>query len=115
MTHETAQTREALVELMARAMCVYQDQDPDRELESVGKDGKPVTLWKHWRCEATAALLALEAAGVRLVPVEATLEMRDKGRLAGFAALADPAQDIYGSIFRAMLSASPYAKGPTND
>ena len=58
---------------------------------------------------ADAALAALEAAGVRLVPVNATLEMKDKGSRAGLHAVGQPAQDIYGSIFRAMIAASPYA------
>jgi hypothetical protein len=50
---------EGAVEAAARAMCVYQDHDPDRELESVGKDGRPVVIWMHWKGEARAALRAL--------------------------------------------------------
>ena len=60
---------EAGVEAMARAMCVYQDHDPDRELESVGKDGRPVVIWMHWKGEARAALRALaDLAGAETKP-----------------------------------------------
>jgi len=62
-------TKAELVEAMARAMCTYQDQDPDRELESTDRHGRPVIMWTHWRGEATAALIALEAAGLRLIYV----------------------------------------------
>jgi hypothetical protein len=71
-------TREELIEAIARAMCVYQDRDPDRVLESMDKDRKPVIMWTHWKGEATAALAALEAAGVRLVYVgEAQAQLID--------------------------------------
>jgi hypothetical protein len=70
---------------------------------------------------ADAALSALEAAGVRLVPQFSTFEME--------SAVKDehiPHRDIYGhlpldrrregasDIYRAMLAASPYAKEPSN-
>lgn len=56
--------REKMVEVMARAMCTYQDQDPDRVLESMDRHRQPVIMWTHWKGEATAALIALEAAGL---------------------------------------------------
>lgn len=65
---------------------------------------------------AEAALTALEAAGVRLVPVEATMEMTH-----AVWATDLPQPDIHGDyadldiqmaardIYRSMLAASPYA------
>ena len=71
-------TRGELIEVVARAMCVYQDQDPDRVLKSMDKDRKPVIMWTHWKGGATAALAAIEAAGVRLVlPSEAKAQLID--------------------------------------
>lgn len=100
MTHETAQTREALVEVMARAMCsaltgnesAY-DNPRNYERES-------------FQMEAEAALLALEAAGVRLVPVEATEEMLEHGRDEGVIRLAERWKAA--ELYRVLLSASPY-------
>ena len=94
-------TREELIEVMARA--ILQDFEDGADMST-----HPVPERAASR-NARAALAALEAAGVRLVPVNATLEMKDKGSLAGLNAAGQPAQDIYGSIFRAMLAASPYA------
>jgi hypothetical protein len=94
-------TREELIEVMARA--ILQDFEDGADMST-----HPVPERAASR-NARAALAALEAAGVRLVPVNATLEMKDKGSLAGLHAAGQPAQDIYGSIFRAMLAASPYA------
>ena len=68
------------------------------------------------QAEAAHVLAALEAAGVRLVPVEATAGMT-------IAAIVRPHQklsttktgDMYSDIYRAMLAASPYnAKDPGN-
>ena len=106
-------TREELIEVMARAMhdgCgTYNYKwddlkafDPESSRE---RGSNRQTFYQN----AKAALAALEAAGVRLVPVNATLEMKDKGSRAGLHAAGQPAQDIYGSIFRAMIAASPYA------
>ena len=52
-------TKAELVEALARAMCTYQDQAPDRVLESMDRHRQPVIMWTHWKGEADAALSAL--------------------------------------------------------
>jgi hypothetical protein len=104
------QTREALVELMARAICKVNEVSDDVFTEQ--------PLHNRWIEDAAAALLALEAAGVRLVPVEATLAMVDALGVAAQKVTCSPDGDdawkataFNGlSMYRAMLSASPYAK-----
>lgn len=96
---QTAQTREALVEVIARAMCASEGFNPESGRAS---DGSP--LWRQWIPQSKAALLALEAAGARLAPVEATEQMN-------IAAVdAYRATNMVPSIWTAALSASPYAK-----
>ena len=108
-------TREELIEVMARAVClrelIIRNASSQRERDYDDDELKAIAEheWVEWATSASDALAAIEAAGVRLVPVNATLEMKDKGSLAGLHAAGQPAQDIYGSIFRAMLAASPYA------
>lgn len=91
MTHNTAQTREALVEVMAEAICDAMNMNRVGRLELDA---------------ATAALAALEAAGVRLVPVEATEEMLEHGRDEGVIRLAERWKAA--ELYRVLLSASPY-------
>ena len=89
------QTREALVELMARA--ILQDFEDGADMST-----HPVPERAASR-NARAALAAIEAAGVRLVPVEATQEMT--------GAVLEPTASRYEVMktYRAMLAASPYA------
>lgn len=101
--------RDALIEAMARAMCEHQDQEPDRALESVGKDGKPVIMWTHWKGEATAALTALEASGVRLVPVEATWPMVQAAHGTGTDRAFDLSPPEWHDAYNAMVAASPFS------
>lgn len=56
-------TRDELIEVMARAICAANDPDGDEN------------WYKPAATAALTALTALEAAGVRLVQVEATMEM----------------------------------------
>jgi hypothetical protein len=90
MTHDT-QTREALVEVMLLAMSEHHS----------GNAGEARRI-------VDAQLSALEAAGVRLVPVEATEEMRQ--------AAVDPLiewgfmKEGLAEALRAAIAASPYAK-----
>lgn len=57
---------------------------------------------------ADAALAAIEAAGVRLVPSEATHKMADVGTEARWQSAVRDANNVR-EIYRAMLAASPYA------
>jgi len=95
-------TREELIEVMARA--ILQDFEDGADMST-----HPVPERAASR-NARAALAAIEAAGVRLVPVKCTADM------AGYAgARAEARGDIrmlpgeYRAAWEAMLSASPYA------
>lgn len=89
-------TRKELIEAIARAMA----------------ECEPRSLYG----DAVAALSAIEAAGVRLVPVEATMEMTHAVWTTDL-----PRPDMHGDyadldvqlaardIYRAMIAASPYA------
>jgi hypothetical protein len=86
-------TRAELVEAMARAICC--------------PDGCEVIKCKGQRfriSEATAALAAIEAAGMAVAPREATvaLVMAATGRPQ-----PDPEPLMYPAIYRAMIAASP--------
>jgi len=100
-------TREELVEAMARAMCTYQDQDPDRVLESMDKHRQPVIMWTHWKGEADAALSVLRQwladEGLAIVPKKAT------GAMFSAALQRDDHGDLYHGIYTAMISAAPDA------
>jgi hypothetical protein len=96
---------------MARAMCTYQDQDPDRVLESMDKHRRPVIMWTHWKGEADAALSVvcewLAYEGLVVVPRDPSDAMAEAGwsvRGTQFEPTPD-AQEIY----RAMISAAPDA------
>ena len=81
-------TREELIEVMARAMA----------------ECEPRSLYG----DAVAALAALEAAGVRLVPVEATKQML----LAAHMVESDDielTEDEHRAMYAAFVAASPYA------
>jgi hypothetical protein len=96
------QTREALVELMARAICKVNEVSDDVFTEQ--------PLHNRWIEDAAAALLALEAAGVRQVPSEATADQREAGMPWIEADSAVYASDGAAKAYRAMIAASPYAK-----
>lgn len=97
MTHETAQTREALVEVMLTAMSEHHS----------GNFAEAAFI-------VEAQLAALEAAGVRLVPVEATEEMLLNAGATPDGVSPRGGTDYLGKMlpkyYAAMLSASPYAK-----
>lgn len=68
--------REKLKQIIARALCLSMDIDPDAETMMTMADPNGGTRelgecaeWETMVEQATAALTALEAAGVRLVPV----------------------------------------------
>lgn len=58
-------TREEMIELMARAMCVDNREDPEsvnhRRVTTL--EGVPMPLWNDYKMVAQAALVALEAQG----------------------------------------------------
>lgn len=64
--------------------------------------------WERTLPKAKAMLSALEAAGVRLVPSEATHKMADVGTEARWQSAVRDANNVR-EIWRAMLAASPYA------
>lgn len=99
MTHETAQTREALVEVMKIAA----EKGEARYYETTPPDFADDDIKRGMIVDAQIA--ALEAAGVRLVPVEATEGM--KAALMAKSALNAMRCKLAWDY---MLSASPYAK-----
>jgi hypothetical protein len=92
-------TREELIEVMARAMLADElTVRPTLTFDPAWQQESDI-----WLSNAKAALAALEAAGVRLVPVHQTDAMWDAG--------ANECGEDSGTleIYRAMLAASPYA------
>lgn len=98
--------REKLIEVMARTIALVECVHPE-DLEGWMKDTDS-------REQAEAALTALEASGVRLVPGDATGEMVE----AAYAAPDPTLGELVGRQLRtvrmekaytAMLAASPYA------
>jgi len=92
-------TREELIEVMARAQCSEGGFDPDERMPNDGP------RWGYYVPGVEVALAALEAAGVRLVPVEATGDMLMAGIESD--AIQHPWQAL--NVYRRMLAASPYA------
>lgn len=98
--------RETLIEAMAEAICDAMNMNRVGRLELDA---------------GAAALSALEAAGVRLVPVEATEEMVERGDGRMRAWIPMPTykgeySQVLQDAYRAMLAASPYApEGTRND
>lgn len=101
-------TREELIEVMARAQCSEGGFDPDERMPNDGP------RWGYYVPGVEVALAALEAAGVRLVPVNPTGVMA----LAGLDVKGtqfEPQPDVE-NVYRGMLAASPYApEGTRND
>lgn len=89
--------RDTIIEVMARAECVEGGYDPDERMPNDGP------RWGYYVPGVTAALSAIEAAGVRLVPVEPTQDMT--------GAVLEPTASRCEVMktYRAMLAASPYA------
>lgn len=109
MTHETAQTREALVELMARAMLADElAVRPTLTFDPAWKQESDI-----WLSNATAALAALEAAGVNLMPSTLTKDMCYACMTSDQSATGADRVDYHAVLHRrytAQLAASPYAK-----
>jgi uncharacterized membrane protein len=91
-------TREQLVEKIARACCEANGQEADAFLAS-GTEAE----WTFYVVDAEAALSAIEAAGLRIVPAEPTTAQLYAGQRAW---LAD-AERKSSTLYRAMVAASP--------
>jgi hypothetical protein len=117
------QTREALVELMARGICAGQGMYWEDQFGIYSSNGDPsahdpatwlrLEAFKH---DAAAALAALEAAGVRLVTADMLNAAFDAFDAADghFRIDGDAGPwltcDGHNAAFNAALAASPYAK-----
>lgn len=108
-------TREQLVEKIARACCEANGQDADAFLAS-GTEAE----WTFYVVDAIAALSAIEAAGLRIVPhkllVEAHACMRETGWQLAPASVASSSDGVLECAvadieerFAALINASPVA------
>ncbi len=96
-------TREKLAEKIARACCEANGQEADSLLAGGGEPE-----WTFYVIDAEAALAAIEAAGFRIVPVDATMAQLSAGQSAW---INDPLR-LSSTLYRAMVTASPInAKG----
>ena len=113
-------TREELIEVMARAMLADElTVRPTLTFDPAWQQESDI-----WLSNAKAALSALEAAGVRLVPVNEKPgqgwlheAVKDACLRASKNSGGTPPQLLYAPILWAMqdaLAASPYAKDPGN-
>ena len=108
-------TREQLIEAMARAICEEDGYEPEflEPGDAFGIDvhirGEPCHyIWRQWTERAVAALTAIEAAGLAIVPVDATEAMIDAGHTLdplGCDIAPNEAPMIYKRIYRAMIEA----------
>ena len=102
--------REKLVEIVREALW-RQNFAAHEDAETVQRQKE---AWRHeWDrslTKATDLIAALEAAGVRLVPVESTMEMFAAADPIGMAAFHAGCTVNPDRIWQAMLAASPYAK-----
>ena len=89
-------TREELIEAMARALCLTATDTH--------------TGWEHYKPEAVEVLAAIEAAGVRLVPVDPDGNQLAAGMESD--SISHPWQAL--GVYRMMLSRSPYALKETD-
>lgn len=105
-------TREELVEVMARAICAGQGLDWKDQFGIYSSNGDPLVheAFKH---DAASALAAIEAAGVRLVPVETSRHMRVTHMLAAARMTGcddiELTEDEHRAMYAAFVAASPYA------
>lgn len=90
-------TRDEIVEVMARALAEHDGRDPDAAATWFGGN----KIWVEYESDAKAALSALDAAGMRVVPVEPSEWSVKTASLLH----TTPAHECR-SIYRAMLAAS---------
>jgi hypothetical protein len=104
-------TREELIEVMARAVClrelIIRNASSQRERDYDDDELKAIAEheWVEWATSASDALAAIEAAGVRLVPVDPD----DNQLAAGMESdsISHPWEAL--GVYRQMVSRSPYA------
>lgn len=114
MTNTTAgvTNREQLIEVMAKAFAIDEGADSDPWVNYQDpKTGLMVPYWHSYLTQVSAALTALEAAGVCLVPKEATEDMIAAGRDANdkYATEIAPCSAFRAlDAWRTMTAASPY-------
>lgn len=85
------------VEVVARALCVFDESDPDA-VHEWGWPREALPTWTIYTHEARAAVRALEEAGMVIVPREATEAMV---KAAHRDTIGDPRP-----VWRAMLDAA---------
>lgn len=74
----TSNTRSTIIETMARGFCSSFGDDPDGDapLGAIcGPNNEALPLWRLYEEQAEAALTALQAEGMAVVPVEPTARM----------------------------------------
>ena len=98
-------TREELIEVMARA--ILRDYEDGADMSTHPVPERAAT--RH----ALAALAAIEAAGVRLVPVEASRHMLVAAHMVESDDIA-LTEDERRAMYAAFLAASPYAPKETS-
>lgn len=105
--------REQIIEVMARAMLAdeLKANKPLRDFDETWADERLI-----WISNATAALLALEAAGQRVVPAKPSDAMWDEGRdimpngQSYYQFSTDEIGELVFDVWDAMLSAAPGAQ-----
>jgi hypothetical protein len=108
MTHETAQTREALVEVIRNAL--WRQSFAPHEYATIIERQKTEWRddWARTLPKAEGIIAALEAAGVRLVPSEASAEMIAMAEM--LYTVDELTSEEYRAAYRVMTAYSPYAK-----
>jgi hypothetical protein len=97
---------------MARALCAEADGNwIARNYNETPSGEDPEDMRAGYRAQAAAVLSAIEAMGAVVVPVEATEGMSD----AGFVRLCDHTSLTPEDVYTVMITASPFAKGSTDD
>ena len=86
-------TRDQLIETMARASVASRNLPEGCDIN-----------WDAFRRDATAALTAIEAAGMRVVPVEPSEKMRVAALNVGLPNYDDA--PLYAMVWRAMVLAA---------
>lgn len=104
-------TRDEILETMARAIAASQGHYPDEMAPAAvicGKQNQLLPWWRAFEEEAAAALTALEAKGVAVVPVEPAQQMLDAAEPQYSDDWRDRHQAIK-DIWSAMITAASHA------
>lgn len=97
-------TREELIEVMARAMLADElTVRPTLTFDPAWQQESDI-----WLSNAKAALAAIEAAGVRLVPVEPSRQMLIAAHMVERDDI-ELTEDEHRAMYAAFVAASPYA------